>query len=181
MPTLIDSYSESNQDNTQPVSAYHNEWRGQSFTNSSAMTLDSAKFYLKKSGSPTGSGYVKIYAHTGTYGGLGKPTGAALATSGAFDVSTLTTSYQLITFNFSGAERITLSASTYYCVVFYYAGGGETDFVQLGDDGSSPSHSGSENYSTDGTNWTGNNENDACFYVYGEPIVEGFKSEIIII
>lgn len=102
---------------------------GQSFTNANDITLDSCAFYLRKYGSPTGSCYAKIYAHSGTFGSSSIPSGSALATSEAFDVSTLTTSFQWITFSFSGANRISLSSSTYYVIIVTFNGGGLSNFV----------------------------------------------------
>ncbi len=97
---IVDSYSESNHSNVY-ASLYNGFFTkfGQSFTGDGKI-LDSCKFYLKKVGSPTGMAVATIYAHTGTFGNGGKPTGSPLATSDNFDVSTLTVSNQLITFNF---------------------------------------------------------------------------------
>jgi hypothetical protein len=161
--TLDDSYSESNDVPGAEafLSASYATEAGQCFT-SGGGELDSAKFYLKKDGSPTGNATAKVYAHSGTYGTSSIPTGAALATSDNFDVATLTTSMQLVTLSFTGANRITLSA-TYYCVDLAYAGGGETDYVMLGNDTSSPSHGGNafDNYG----GWTAQ-VYDGIFYVY---------------
>jgi len=104
--TAIDSYSESHQDLAITLQAGGGNTKvGQSFTGD-GNALNSCKFYLQKSGSPTGNAVATLYAHTGTFGTNGTPTGAALATSDNFDVSTLTTNLQLITFNFSGVEKI---------------------------------------------------------------------------
>ena len=68
---LIDSFSEANVNDYNTLYNGVYTFLGQSFTNTNAGVLDSAKFYLKKSGSPTGSVYAKVYAHTGTYGTSG--------------------------------------------------------------------------------------------------------------
>lgn len=140
-------------------------YRGQSFTNTNADFLNNAVFYIRKSGNPTGLAYAKIYAHSGTYGTNSVPTGSVLATSDAFDVSTLTTSYQLITFNFTGANVVALSAGTYYCIELNYQGGNIGNQIQIGLGGTGAS--GNWNYSTDGTSWYGDNTRDTVFYVYG--------------
>jgi hypothetical protein len=167
MATIIDSYSEENQDGSGIIS----NTVGQSFTNNSgSIQLDSCKFYLKKggiSGSPTGNAVAKIYAHSGTYGTSSVPTGSALATSDNFDVSTLSGSFGLATFNFSGSNRIQLNDSTYYCVLIEYTNGDEFDYVENGHDESSPSHSGNQFYGSEG-DWTAQNAVDVCFYVYGD-------------
>ena len=166
MATLIDSYSESNNDNYQRLYAASINELGQSFTCGAAYTLASCKFYLKKGGSPTGNAYAKIYAHSGTYGTNSVPTGAALATSDAIDVSTLSTSYALVTFTFSGANAISLDASTYYIVQCVYTGGTYLAYVEIGMDNSSPSHSGNVSYLYSSVWYT--YTRDAPFYVYGE-------------
>jgi len=88
-----------------------------------------ALFTLKKVGSPTGTATAKVYAHTGTFGSTGTPTGAALATSDTFDVATLTTSYQSIEFYFSTAFEAL--ASTNYFVAIEYSGGDGSNYVDV--------------------------------------------------
>src|SRR5574343_703571 len=120
MSVIIDSYSESNYNNALTFySGYSIQKVGQSFHNTNGCNLLSAKFYCIKIGSPTGNIYANVYAHTGTYGSTGKPTGSALATSDAVDVSTLDTNpnWKLIEFTFSGANQIALSENTNYVVV----------------------------------------------------------------
>ena len=76
--------------------------------------LDSCKFLINAElgNIPTGNVIVYLYAHTGTYGVNGKPTGSPLATSDPILASTLPTTQQLVTFTFSGANRIILSSNT---------------------------------------------------------------------
>ena len=166
MPTLIDSYSESNYD---IIGKLYSDvpYYGQTFTNTNQCVLQSVKFYIYKVGSSTGNITAKIYALTGTYGTDGKPTGSVLATSGAIDITTLNTTPELKTFTFTGADKITLNASTYYCAVLNYSGGSSIEYVAVGMDVSSPSHSGNRCLYTSGS-WGGDNSFDACFYVYAD-------------
>jgi hypothetical protein len=166
-PTLLDSYSETYQDIVSNIYAGYTPYYGQSFTNTYASTLDSCKFYIQKYGSPTGNANAILYAHTGTYGTNGKPTGLQIAISDNFDVSTLTTSLQLITFTFSGINRASLSAATHYCIELKYDSGDSSNCVQIGGDSSTPSALGNGNYSGDGATWTAISGTDYCFYVYG--------------
>lgn len=162
--TLVDSYSESNQDSNWGIASVTPTARGQTLT-AIAGNLSSCKFYLKKYGSPTGNAVAKLYTHSGTYGTSGVPTGAALATSDNFDVSTLTTSYQLIKFTFTGAQQYTLVNGTYYCIAIEYGGGDGSNYVLLGGDISSPTHSGNS-FRYVAPNWIASTTNDMCFYVY---------------
>jgi len=173
---IIDSYSETNQDTDSYQRDYHpsnedyDSARGQSFTCSlSNMRIVEAKFYLKKQGSPAGNAHAVLYAHTGTYGTSSLPTGSPLATSDDFDVTTLTTSYQLITFYFTGVQRYVMQNSTYYCITYENPATGNIDSnddVIVGIDISSPAHSGNS-YRYRNSAW-GVMASDACFYVYGE-------------
>jgi hypothetical protein len=169
MATIVDSYSESNQSGDEYLGKYSEmgvfAGFSQSFTSNGGV-LNSVKFYLKKSGSPTGNAVANIYTHSGTYGSTSIPTGGVLAISDNFDVSSLTTSYQLITFTFSGAEKITLTNGTYYVVTVEYTNESSGNYVLVGDDYSSPSHSGnSAGESGAPLSWS-YNTNDLCFYIY---------------
>lgn len=165
--SVIDSYSESNKDSERWLYSGYREKVGQCFTTTEVQVFNSAKFYLRKTGSPTGSAYVKLYAATGTVGSTAVPTGSPLATSDAFDVSTLTTSFQLLNFDFLSAYT---GVSGDYFIVFEYAGGDSNNRVDLGSDASSPSHSGNE-ASYNGSTWSAGSE-DCCFYLYGNTASE---------
>jgi len=175
-PDIVDSYSEENQDSSTSVTALHpsstgaNSAHGQSFTCDGAYKITSVKFYMKKAGSPTGNGHAVLYAHGGTYGTSSVPTGTALATSDDFDVSDLTTDFQLITFTFTGAQQYEMQESTYYCIVYENPTEGTIDtsnYVSLGIDASSPTHDGNSVY-WDNSAWHSVSVFDDCFYVYGE-------------
>jgi hypothetical protein len=159
-PAVVDSYSETNASNSTWLYSGSTTKVGQSFTVSSDVILTSAQFYLKKSGSPTGNAVAKLYAHSGTYGTSSKDTGSALATSDNFDVSTLTTSNQLISFTFSGANQYSMTAG-YYCITLEYSGGDVSNKVVFNFDSTSPTHSG--NFFTT----VPQDVNDCCFYVNG--------------
>ena len=163
--TAAASYSSTNYD--APVSMWVHRV-GQSFTSTSTpQMLDSASFYLKKVGTPPGNVRAQLYAHSGTYGTSSVGTGSPLATSDAIAASTLTTSFQTITFNFTGAERYALAASTNYVIVIEYTAGTEAVHeVQIGLDVSSPSHGGNTIVEALGT-WTPYSVYDTVFAVYG--------------
>ena len=174
---LIDSYSESNYDIPGGMCNGDAIKRGQSFTASGIKKLTSYDFYLKKAlGSPTGNAVAKLYAHSGTYGTSSVPTGSALATSDALDVSTLTGNFQLITFTFTGAQQYVLGAG-YYCIAIEYSGGDVSNYIEVGLDGSSPTHSG--NMIQWYTEWTAVSTYDVIFYVYGIPIGGAFLLNFI--
>jgi hypothetical protein len=89
-------------------------------TSGGNLNLDSATFYLKKVGTPTGNMTAQLYALTGSYGSTGTGTGSVLATSGNVDVSTLSTSFSSITFSFTGGNRYLLLDNTAYALVVNY-------------------------------------------------------------
>lgn len=155
-----DSYAETNQDTDQIVGNATINAAGQSFTGNGNDIIE-AEFYLKKILSPTGNATCKIYASTGSDPNR-TPTGAALATSNTFDVSTLTGSYALITFTFP-TPYTSVNGTTYF-VVLDYTGGNATNYVHMGTDTSSPNHA-SNNFATYTTSWSDVATADGCFYV----------------
>ena len=160
---LVDSFSETNAD---AYNGMYGGWyikRAQSFT-AKAGNLSSCKFYLKKAGSPTGNAVAILYAHSGTYGASSVPTGAALATSNNFGVSTLTTSNQLIEFTFTGAQQYAMINGTYYCITCEYSGGDSSNLIYVASDVSSPTHGG--NAAEYLSSWAALSGHDNCFYVY---------------
>jgi hypothetical protein len=164
--TLVDSYSESNQDSYSTLNSSTYVAHGQSFTGSDGK-LDSAKFYMKKAGTPSGNIYAYLYAHSGTFGTSSVPTGSALATSDAVDFSTVETSaYALYTFVFSGANRYTLADATHYVLVLSVQSATTStgNGIMLGNDASSPSHDG--NSCRYLSSWASYGSRDDCFYVY---------------
>ena len=114
MATIVDSYSETNKSQVNGFGSPTFQGYGQSFTGDGG-TLNSSKFYLEKRELPTGNIVSKVYAHSGTFGTSSVPTGSALATSDNVDVSTLGL-LALVTFTFSGANKITLTNGTKYVV-----------------------------------------------------------------
>lgn len=137
---------------------------GQSFAGpATAYRIATAKFYLKKVGSPTGNAVAKLYAHSGSFGSTSVPTGIPLAISNTFDVSTLTGSYQLVEFKFPHMFQYWMTASTNYVIVIEYTNGDANNYIHVGYDNSAPAHAG--NASTYAGAWTAQSY-DLCFYVY---------------
>lgn len=162
---VADSYSESNQSNYQSLRGDGNIVAGQVFTPTSSGTLYTCKFYLTKVGSPTGNAYAKIWSLTGAVGAK-VPTGTALATSDALDISTVTGSYTLITLSFTGDNQISLTSGATYGISLTSDNGTSTDCIRMGVDSSAPTHAGNFFYSTDETAWSSTTSYDGCFYVY---------------
>lgn len=167
MSVLIDSYSEANANTTVFLSSANFAQTGQVFTNAAvARYLQSVKFPLKKTGSPTGNAVAKLYAKTGTYGSDAAPTGSPLATSEVFNVASLTGTLQLIEFVFTGANMYLMAASTQYAISIEYGGGDSSNRVEAGTDTTSPSHGGN-GFIGDGVGgWFGAPGNDNPFYLY---------------
>lgn len=65
-------------------------------------------FWIKKRGTPTGDILVKIYSETSDL------PGTLLAISDTVDVSTVSTSYDYVSFTFAGANKIQLTSGTDY-------------------------------------------------------------------
>lgn len=172
-PPVVDSYNESNMNST-ALGTSTSFW-GQSLTGDGS-TLGMAKFFMACDvpGTLTGNVICKIYAHTGTFGSTGTPTGAALASSAGIAASSLTaynfnpaTGLIATTFTFSGVNQITLTNATKYFVVFDTSGtnasGGNSIYV--GFDTTTPTASGNA-AQWNGATWAATAGNDISFYVY---------------
>lgn len=166
-PDVIDSYFDT--DTETNMHSAGDTKSGQSFTGDGRI-LGEAAFYLRKQlGSPTGNATAVIYTHSGTYGVSSIGTGAALATSDPVDVSTLPASLTLTAFTFSGANQITLTASTNYVVVVEYSGGDASNRIGIGNDGTNETHSG--NRLKFNGSWVADSGADTNFSVYtNDPI-----------
>jgi len=138
----------------------------QSFYNDRKHKLTYATVTGYKSGNPTGNMTAVIYAHSGTYGGYSEPTGAALATSGNVDVSTLSTGEAKITFIFSSGYI--LEPDTHYCVSFEYNGGNGANYVRLVMNNAG-GHGGNSGKYQSGA-WS-SNTHDLSFGVGGKPLL----------
>lgn len=162
--SVIDSYAQSNLDNAFSV-GNATVIRAQSFTGNGS-AIGSASFLLSIGiGVPVGIVNAVIYAHSGTYGVNSVGTGAVLATSDNFNVSTLTSSYQFITFIFSGVNQIVLTNGTNFVVGVQDATfDGTGNFEAVGIDSTSPTHSGN-GMSFDGTTWSASSTYDLIFTV----------------
>ena len=173
-PITVDSYATTNQNDYFAVVTKHpspNASRsaaGQSFTATQTVNVTNVSFYLRKSGAPVpiGQSHAVIYAHSGVYGVSSVPTGAALATSEPYDISALTTSYQVIQFNFT--NPVELQAYTYYTVCFQAPTVGTLNpgnYVLVGSD-NTPGHSGNS-FTYLNSAYSAVAAQDTIFYVNG--------------
>jgi hypothetical protein len=134
---------------------------GQSFTGAGTY-LVYALFKINKVGSPTGSAYAKLYAHSGTYGSTSVPTGSPLAVSNAVDVSTINISFDTL---FTFPAPYLLANGTYYVITLEYNGGDVNNYLSVYFNNSSV-HGG--NYSELAGSWTYTSTYDLYFRVYAE-------------
>lgn len=162
--SIEDSYSEANHDNNFSLAAGVATGLAQAFTVSTNGTLTSAKFYLDNISSSETS-VAKIYALSGTYGTNAIPTGAALATSDAISDATIPTELTLMTFSFSGANQIALTATQQYAIAIEPSDGSPSGLLNVGSDTSSPSHGGNKSRQLAGA-WAADSAADLVFYVY---------------
>jgi len=186
-PKLIDSYTSGGGNvslrDFHP-SAAGNSAAGQWFNVSVTVVgynISTAQFSLKKVGNPTGNAHAVLYNATGTPGVNGTPTGAALATSNNFDVSTLTGGYVWKTFTFSGVNKVPLQNGTNYFIVYQNPTVGTIDnanYVDFQADSTAPTHYG--NLVTWGlAQWISSAANDGMFRVYAtipDPQIKGFTA-----
>lgn len=170
----VDSYSESNKDINLGVGNGTQIKRGQAFACSQNCTLAACQFYLSKTGTPPGNMNAAIYAITGTFGTNSTGTGTALATSGVVTANSLTGSFALTTFTFSGVNLISLSGGVNYVVALEYSAGDGSNSVTVGADNSSSTHAG--NSCSYISSWL-SSANDTCFYVTANTTVIYFDTD----
>lgn len=140
----------------------------QDFLCSDNYTLDSVKIYVSKQAAVSGNLYAKIYAHTGTFGTDGKPTGSALATSDAVAFSSVALyGTREVTLNFSSSNRILLEADTYYCVVIMSDTSSTGMRIYLSYQEDPTNIYGTWSSSSDGSSWSVNTNMDMPYFVYG--------------
>jgi len=171
----IEGYSESNYDRVLgPIATLHpsETWdfdssESQSFIGAPAK-VTAVGFYLRRRGFPSGFLYAVLYSHTGILG-LNSTPNVELARSDPIDISTIPTSFSLVTFNFSEDQQVILKANVPYCIVLEGPRSGFVDnanCVQIGGDGSSPSHGGNWARYRYGQWWVMNGY-DMIFYIFG--------------
>ncbi len=129
--------------------------------------ITSVKFYVRKVGSP-GTFAFGLYAHTGTYGSSGVPTGNALATSTYYTGSNFSTDWGLFEGSFNATNQYVMSPNTAYTIYFYAVAGtcDGANGIQYEGDTTSPPFEGNYFYYKSST-WYSDNSKDLCFYVYG--------------
>ena len=158
--TLVDSYSESNRSSFYTLSTTTGQIAGgQSFTGN-GQSLTSCKFFLSKEPGTTGKCVAKLFAHAGTFGVSGLPTGTTLATSDSIDVTTIPDNPTRVLITFAFQTPYVLTNGTNYFITAHFAG----DYVYMGSDVTASSHGGNASYYN--SNWAYEATTDICFYVY---------------
>jgi len=163
---VVDSYSETNANKYYSVYSAQSIF-GQCFQAPNNYTATSAKFYLAKSGLPTGTASVYTSIAQGTCGTDGRPGGSSFIETASIDVSTLGTSFALQEFTFN--DIFNFVSGTYYSVFILYNGGDASNYVKIGYDDTTPTHAGNLFYYT--TGWGVSAVQDLSFYVYGNDVV----------
>jgi len=120
------------------------------------------RFYLKKTGAPTGNIIVNLYQHSGTFGTSSVP-GTLIGQIGTIDSASLSTTAALVDMVQTNVR--TLATGTNYIVTLEYSGGSASNYVMVGYDGSAPIAPG--NYMTKtGSTWTADATKDMGHYVF---------------
>lgn len=115
--TLLDNCVISNNTNYQ-FQTSEKDAAGQTFATPASPTykITQVQFVITKTNTPTGYMHVILYSTNGTYGTTSAPENV-LATSDSIDVSTFPSEGSaFVLFNFTGAQQITLNASSFYAV-----------------------------------------------------------------
>lgn len=132
----------------------------QSFQISSTNTVDRVTLWLRKVGSPAGTLTLRVETNN-----AGSPSGTLADAAATVTVaeSSLTTSYSAITFNFATDFELT-GSTTYWLVLSTSRAQSDTDYVQWGADGSTPSYANGEMKYEESSSWSAESK-DAVFSV----------------
>lgn len=143
----------------------------QSFTvGSNNMLVTKVAVNLKVgAGSPTGDITASIYSHSGTYGTSSVPNALQGSASDPIEAATLTADYERTVFHFP--TPVSLTASTYYCLVIEHGDGTAGNYVEIEGLASSGTHSGNRSHNTAG--WTAAGSDDLAFEVFTSPTLQG--------
>jgi hypothetical protein len=132
---------------------------GQSFLGTGDHLI-ACEFYLHWHTTASGTCRAKLYAHTGTFGSSGLPTGSPLATSDDVNVSVIEhTSFGLVRFNFS--TPYLLVDGTPYFIMFEYLNNDGIVFAYGG-----PGHAGNYAHKNGLDEWHYESGWDSIFYLY---------------
>lgn len=163
IPAVIDSYSQTNTNNSAGIYTGARSRLAQSFavTAQNAGDLIAVKFYMNKVGAPTGTMNARLFSHSGTFG-VSSVGNTLLATSTALTVSTaLGVPLALVQFNFP--TPYTLVAGTNYVLAIEYVGGSASNYVNVGFDDTG-NHAG--NFSQFTGTWAASAGYDIPFFAY---------------
>lgn len=137
---------------------------GQTFQTPPA-SISGVKFYLKQLGTATGNCYAVLYAHQGTYGVTGTPTGTSLATSDTVNAGTVVaTDYDEVEFTFSTAYPSNFGI---YGVGLHYHSASDGDNTLYMARGLATDHPGVSFIYTTAGGYVTDSANDAGFAVLG--------------
>jgi len=168
---LVANYTEANQDAVGQINVLHPSAgasisaEGQSFTMVAANhKIGSAIFYMQKGAGATGTVRAGLYAHAGGFGVNGVPNGAALAYSDNVNIDNITAGLTLITFNFTGANQVVMTAGTNYFITVERNGVIVGGSVSVGVDTTAPSAPGNGAFYNNAA-WS-STAFDTIFYVY---------------
>jgi hypothetical protein len=143
----VDLYPDNLGVNTIILASWDQQEAGQSFKGNGE-TLAVARFRMTREGAAvdaSGTLSAKLYAHTGTFGSGGTPTGAALATStNTYDPADLpiTPTYDWVEFEFDNTYTLVDGTAYFICLVLTGHDGGFDNWVELRDDNRAVAHPG---------------------------------------
>lgn len=168
-PALADSYPSSNWNAGGTIGLFSTQTAAAQSFMGDGKKLAQAGFYLRRNGSPDGAVTAALFAHSGSFGAGGIPTGTALATSTTtVSTSSLATTLTWTYFDFDGS--FTLAAGTAYCIaVTSTVSTAVPNTAEAGGDSTSPTHGGSLLLRSSGGTWTASTGIDMMFEVYTTP------------
>jgi hypothetical protein len=135
---------------------------GMSFTGDGG-EVNKCAFELDDVGSPTGTMYANLYAHSGTYGTSSVPTGSPLATSSTVAATVIGGANRYwVVFDFP--TPYTTTSGTKYCIAIIYESGDSSNHIRLATNPDAPEHGGNV-FQLNSGSWAATSGDDGMFYI----------------
>ena len=166
--TLDQSYGTANRDDNRSINLSTSVYNaGQGFKPTITGDIPYVKLYLRKFNLPTGNIWIEIQTDNA---GVPSNTVVNNISSDVIDISALSTTYTLYTFNFSTTKPSITSGTQYHIVAKSSSSTLDgVNYAAWGIDSSAPTYAdGTDAWSTQAAVWTAG-ANDACFEQYVNP------------
>jgi len=131
---ILTSYSEAGLNNSSNLSSASYLNAGETFKLNDNSRITHAAMWLNKAGSPTGDVTYNLYAHSGTYGSTGVPTGSVLVSSATLSAASIVLGFNRYELAFSSSYLIAANTPLVLICNFAPTFSDVTNYVRVGNE-----------------------------------------------